>query len=308
MVDSWLRGYMFRKRQDRWESFNFNVVRSYEVSRHQLINSSWSHQERGEEISLAAEIADVFFMAFKDTSTMASWGLIIGKSLSEGLEVTFKMSYALGYTVRLITIRHQQVLTKSGIISSDPATKAPEIRWVKVVEQALVGIPLWLLDLPSRLPKIPYFIFPGSVGDNKALNRWTIWNDESQRSWRRDPLFVQEHDLTPFSTCWTCLFVRVYIYSESKLKFADSGGSRGSSTSFETIFLCLKVALTKEDHQSVWWKWNRTCWRKWWRCPMANGYIIGGKHWRNSSLPHSWTFWSKEKMLYKLRSATGGSD
>lgn len=168
-MDSWLRGYMFRKRQDRWESFNFNVVRSYEVSRHQLINSSWSHQERGEEISLAAEIADVFFMAFKDTSTMASWGLIIGKSLSEGLEVTFKMSYALGYTVRLITIRHQQVLTKSGIISSDPATKAPEIRWVKVVEQALVGIPLWLLDLPSRLPKIPYFIFPGSVGDNKAL-------------------------------------------------------------------------------------------------------------------------------------------
>ena len=28
---------------------------------------------------------------------------------------------------------------------------------------------MWLLDLTSKPPKIPYFIFPGSVGDNKAL-------------------------------------------------------------------------------------------------------------------------------------------
>ncbi|KAG5223156.1 d-tagatose-1 bisphosphate aldolase [Salix suchowensis] len=58
---------------------------------------------------------------------------------------------------------------QGGITSSDLATKALEAKCAKVVGQALAGIPLWQLGPESSHPGVPYIVFPGNVGDSKAL-------------------------------------------------------------------------------------------------------------------------------------------
>lgn len=143
------------------------ILRSIEISVDKLAMKS--SEEREEEISRAAEMADVFLRAPKDTLIMTSRELITGKSPSESLEINFKVSSALVEIVRRITTRPRYILAKGGITSSDLATKALEARRAKVVGQALAGVPLWQLGPESRHPGVPYIVFPGNVGDSKAL-------------------------------------------------------------------------------------------------------------------------------------------
>ncbi|GFY95420.1 ketose-bisphosphate aldolase class-II family protein [Actinidia rufa] len=137
-----------------------------------------SIEEREEEISRAAERADVFIRACKDTLIMTSRELITGKTPSESLEINFKVSSALVEIVRRITTRPRYILAKGGITSSDLATKALEAKYAKIVGQALAGVPLWQLSPESRHPGVPYIVFPGNVGDSCALA-------EVVKSWAR---------------------------------------------------------------------------------------------------------------------------
>ncbi|XP_057459422.1 uncharacterized protein LOC130750039 isoform X3 [Actinidia eriantha] len=137
-----------------------------------------SIEKREEEISRAAERADVFIRACKDTLIMTSRELITGKTPSESLEINFKVSSALVEIVRRITTRPRYILAKGGITSSDLATKALEAKYAKIVGQALAGVPLWQLSPESRHPGVPYIVFPGNVGDSSALA-------EVVKSWAR---------------------------------------------------------------------------------------------------------------------------
>ncbi|CAK7349569.1 unnamed protein product [Dovyalis caffra] len=128
-----------------------------------------SSEEREEEINRAAEMGSLFLGACKDTLIMTSRELITGKTASESLEINFKVSSALVEIVRRISTRPRYILAKGGITSSDLATKALEAKRAKVVGQALAGIPLWQLGPESRHPGVPYIVFPGNVGDSKAL-------------------------------------------------------------------------------------------------------------------------------------------
>ncbi|KAG6745758.1 hypothetical protein POTOM_050264 [Populus tomentosa] len=128
-----------------------------------------SLKEREEEINRVAEMANLFLGACKDTLIMTSRELITGKTASESLEINFKVSSALVEIVRRISTRPRYILAKGGITSSDLATKALEAKCAKVVGQALAGIPLWQLGPESRHPGVPYIVFPGNVGDSKAL-------------------------------------------------------------------------------------------------------------------------------------------
>ncbi|KAF9667517.1 hypothetical protein SADUNF_Sadunf15G0031400 [Salix dunnii] len=128
-----------------------------------------SLEEREEEINRVAEMANLFLGASKDTLIMTSRELITGKTASESLEINFKVSSALVEIVRRISTRPRYILAKGGITSSDLATKALEAKCAKVVGQALAGIPLWQLGPESRHPGVPYIVFPGNVGDSKAL-------------------------------------------------------------------------------------------------------------------------------------------
>ncbi|OVA01688.1 Ketose-bisphosphate aldolase [Macleaya cordata] len=143
------------------------ILRTIEISVDKLAMRSL--EEREQEISQAAEMADVFLRARKDTLIMTSRELITGSSPSESLEINFKVSSALVEIVRRISTRPRYILAKGGITSSDLATKALEARHAKVVGQALAGVPLWQLGPESRHPGVPYIVFPGNVGDSSAV-------------------------------------------------------------------------------------------------------------------------------------------
>ncbi|KAL0307905.1 UNVERIFIED_CONTAM: D-tagatose-1,6-bisphosphate aldolase subunit GatY [Sesamum angustifolium] len=128
-----------------------------------------SVEEREQEINHTAEVADVYIKSGKDTLIMTSRQLVVGKTASESLEINFKVSSALVEIVRRISTRPRYILAKGGITSSDLATKALGAKQAKVVGQAMAGVPLWQLGPESRHPGVPYIVFPGNVGDNKAV-------------------------------------------------------------------------------------------------------------------------------------------
>ncbi|KAJ6687739.1 ALDOLASE-RELATED [Salix koriyanagi] len=144
-----------------------HFLKKLEVSVDKLAMKSL--EEREEEINRVAEMANLFLGASKDTLIMTSRELITGKTACESLEINFKVSSALVEIVRRISTRPRYILAKGGITSSDLATKALEAKCAKVVGQALAGIPLWQLGPESRHPGVPYIVFPGNVGDSKAL-------------------------------------------------------------------------------------------------------------------------------------------
>ncbi|KAK7291352.1 hypothetical protein RIF29_06422 [Crotalaria pallida] len=142
-------------------------LRSIEVSVEKL--AMRPIEEREEEISRTAQLADVYLKAHKDTLILTSRNLITGKTASESLDINYKVSSALVEIVKRITTKPRYILAKGGITSSDLATKALGARCAKIVGQALAGIPLWQLGPESRHPGVPYIVFPGNVGDSKAL-------------------------------------------------------------------------------------------------------------------------------------------
>uniref|UniRef100_A0A2P2JJM3 Uncharacterized protein LOC100779987 isoform X2 n=1 Tax=Rhizophora mucronata TaxID=61149 RepID=A0A2P2JJM3_RHIMU len=143
------------------------ILRSIEVSVNKLAMKSL--EDRDEEINVAAEMADCYLGAGKDTLIMTSRELITGKTPYESLEINFKVSSALVEIVRRISTRPRYILAKGGITSSDIATKALEAKCARIVGQALAGVPLWQLGPESKHPGVPYIVFPGNVGDSKAL-------------------------------------------------------------------------------------------------------------------------------------------
>nr|GLL29350.1 uncharacterized protein LOC109165554 [Ipomoea trifida] len=151
-----------------------NVLKTIEISVDRVAMKT--SKEREEEINRTVEMADVFLKSRKDTLIMTSRELITGKTASESLEINFKVSSALVEIVQRITTRPRYIIAKGGITSSDIATKALEAKRAKIVGQALAGIPLWQLGPESRHPEVPYIVFPGNVGDSKALaevvKRW----------------------------------------------------------------------------------------------------------------------------------------
>ncbi|KAJ1438731.1 hypothetical protein SESBI_03004 [Sesbania bispinosa] len=151
-------------------------LRSIEVSVEKLAMKPI--EEREEEISRTAELADVYLKAHKDTLIMTSRNLITGKTASESLDINFKVSSALVEIVKRITTKPRYIIAKGGITSSDLATKALGARCAKIVGQALAGVPLWQLGPESRHPGVPYIVFPGNVGDSRALA-------EVVKSWSR---------------------------------------------------------------------------------------------------------------------------
>ncbi|KAK3001094.1 hypothetical protein RJ639_020745 [Escallonia herrerae] len=165
-----------------------HLLRTIEISVDKLAMKSI--EEREEEINRVAEVADIFLKASKDTLILTSRELITGNTPSESLDINFKVSSALVEMVKRITTRPRYILakiirlskkddrvSKGGITSSDIATRALEAKRAKVVGQALPGVPLWQLGPESRHPGVPYIVFPGNVGDSKALaevvQRWS---------------------------------------------------------------------------------------------------------------------------------------
>ncbi|GAU16295.1 hypothetical protein TSUD_299270 [Trifolium subterraneum] len=168
-------------------------LRSIEVSVEKL--AMGTIEEREDEISRAAELADVYLKTHKDTLIMTSRNLITGRSASESLDINYKVSSALVEIMKRITTKPRYIIAKGGITSSDLATKALGARCAKIVGQALAGIPLWQLGPESRHPGVPYIVFPGNVGDSGALA-------EVVKSWTRPTRLSSTKEILNVRPTW----------------------------------------------------------------------------------------------------------
>ena len=61
------------------------------------------------------------------------------------------------------------LIAKGGITSIEVARTALNARQALVLGQILKGVPVWKLGPESMWPGVPYVVFPGNVGDEKAL-------------------------------------------------------------------------------------------------------------------------------------------
>jgi len=61
------------------------------------------------------------------------------------------------------------LIAKGGITSHDLAAHGLGARRVDVLGQLLPGVPLWRMGPETRLPGLPYVVFPGNVGGPGAL-------------------------------------------------------------------------------------------------------------------------------------------
>ncbi|CAM4146450.1 four-carbon acid sugar kinase family protein [Zobellia roscoffensis] len=105
----------------------------------------------------------------RDVVVFTSRKVVKGATKQESLEIVNRVSNALISIVKKIRIRPKYILAKGGITSSDVATKGLNVRRANVLGQVLKGVPVWQLDQESKFPDMPYIVFPGNVGDDKAL-------------------------------------------------------------------------------------------------------------------------------------------
>ncbi len=88
-----------------------------------------------------------------------------------GLEIGRRVSRGLTAIVAGLVTRPAWVIAKGGITASDVATEALRIRRAEVMGQAIPGVPIWQTKEESRWPNLIYVVFPGNVGDSRALAR-----------------------------------------------------------------------------------------------------------------------------------------
>jgi uncharacterized protein YgbK (DUF1537 family) len=90
-----------------------------------------------------------------------------GKNLS----ISQLVSSTLVQIIGGLQVRPACMIAKGGITSSDLAVKALGVVKAQVLGQILPGIPVIQTGPESKWPGMPYVIFPGNVGDEKALQR-----------------------------------------------------------------------------------------------------------------------------------------
>ena len=84
-------------------------------------------------------------------------------------DISLRIRRALIDIVKAIHLRPKFVVAKGGITSSDIGVEALGVAKAFVLGQVQPGVPVWKTDAESRMPNIPYIIFPGNVGEEHAL-------------------------------------------------------------------------------------------------------------------------------------------
>ncbi len=97
--------------------------------------------------------------------------LVAGQDERANFQIGKRVSECLVQIVRGLRIPPRFIIAKGGITSSDLATEALSITRARVLGQILPGIPVWQPDVSSRYPGGTYVVFPGNVGDKRALLR-----------------------------------------------------------------------------------------------------------------------------------------
>ena len=124
---------------------------------------------RGDEIRRVARVADQALGDGRNVVIYTSRQLVTAPDSAGSLSIGQIVSEGLVSILDKIKATPRYILAKGGITSSDVATKALGVIKASVVGQILPGVPVWMLGGESRYPELVYIIFPGNVGDSKAL-------------------------------------------------------------------------------------------------------------------------------------------
>jgi uncharacterized protein YgbK (DUF1537 family) len=128
-----------------------------------------SQQSREGEIARAAESVEGFLKEGLDATLFTSREVIMGRDKDENIQVSQAISSGLIEVVRRLRTEPRYVIGKGGITSSDLATEALGVKAARVLGQAHPGVPVWRLGPDSRWPGTPFVVFPGNVGDDRAV-------------------------------------------------------------------------------------------------------------------------------------------
>jgi len=105
----------------------------------------------------------------KNVVLYTSRDLVQGNTKEKSLEIVNTVSRGILSIIKKLTCRPKFILTKGGITSSDIATKVLQVKRAMVLGQVLKGVPVWRLGKETKFPGLAYIVFPGNVGDTKAL-------------------------------------------------------------------------------------------------------------------------------------------
>lgn len=151
------------------EAAQLDGLRAVELSVPRLIDPD----QREGEISRVAGAANEG-LTEEDVLVYTSREVVHADDNRTGLELGQAISGAVVEVMQRVD-RHQPlgyVVAKGGITSSDVGTKGLNVRRANVAGQMLAGIiPVWILPEDSDFPSMPYVVFPGNVGDDKALRQ-----------------------------------------------------------------------------------------------------------------------------------------
>lgn len=126
-------------------------------------------QLRDGEINRAVDDMETMLRRGIDVLIFTSRRLKIGKDSTESLQIGQTISKGLITVVRRLRQRPRYIVAKGGITSSDIATRALDVKKAFVLGQIQPGVPVWRLGHESCFPDLIYIVFPGNVGDEKAL-------------------------------------------------------------------------------------------------------------------------------------------
>jgi len=116
-----------------------------------------------------AKAADSGLARGQDVMIVTSRKLVVGADANSNLSMGHRVASGLVDVVRRISVRPRYILAKGGITSSDTATQALNVKRGQVLGQILPGVPVWRLGPECRYPGIAYIVFPGNVGERRAL-------------------------------------------------------------------------------------------------------------------------------------------
>ncbi|HVU24299.1 MAG TPA: four-carbon acid sugar kinase family protein [Opitutus sp.] len=128
-------------------------------------------ERRAAEIETAGQRLNAALAAGRTAVVYTSRNLVTGGDARETLAIGEAVSRGLVGIVARIARRPRWLIAKGGITSSDVATKALGVKRAVVLGQAAAGVPVWRLGAEAVWPGLGYVVFPGNVGDEKALAR-----------------------------------------------------------------------------------------------------------------------------------------
>ena len=140
-------------------------VKAVEISVHALLDDD----RRNSEIDHAVRTVDQCLENGEDTVVFTSRKVVKATSDEENLTIGQRVSDSLIRIVQGLTCQPRYLVAKGGITSSDVATNALGVRRAMVLGQLLPGVPVWQLGDEARYPGMAYIVFPGNVGEDRAL-------------------------------------------------------------------------------------------------------------------------------------------